>query len=94
MKNYMFWFCHIVARLDRIPRYGRLYKLSRDADGKWDFDNRICEWRYQRHGYWGLHILTNMGLFWAFQDELERWAVLKIPRSPGSPMRDPDVPLS
>ena len=65
------WFCRQVLRLDRIPRYGRLYPWSGPGGVKNRMDakdqglpmpRRTVHWRYRRRGYWGFHLLGRMGL--------------------------------
>jgi hypothetical protein len=60
--------CSLIARLDRIPRYGRLYPLRpRDPD------NLVgpARWTWQRRGHWGLNLLNRLGLLWQYIDEAE-----------------------
>lgn len=85
------WFCRQVMRLDRIPRYGRLYPL-RGPGGVMDrldardegrtIPKKAVEWRYQRRGHWGLNLLDRMGLLWPYIDATQ----------PCEPT-DPDVPI-
>lgn len=64
MNKWTMKFCKLIVKLDRIPRYGRLYTLN----------SAILkpEWRYQKHGLWGMNILDRLGLFWAFIDETDK----------------------
>lgn len=59
-------FCWTVWQLNRVPRFGRLYRVPRNAEGKLMFgrEHLIKEWKWQRHGHWGLNILKRMGLLW------------------------------
>lgn len=52
-------FCLAVLKLDRIPRYGRVY------DGR-------MRWQYQRMGLWGLDLLDWCGLLAPYLDSLEQ----------------------
>ena len=64
-------FCRVVMQLDRIPRYGRLYRMPRDPEtGKLyrSTSLMIKEWRWQRRGRWGMNLLDKMGLFWPYLD--------------------------
>lgn len=64
--------CRLIVRLDRIPRYGRLYRLLGDIDD--DGLRRIgpAQWTWQRWGRWGLNLLDRLGLLWQYIDEAER----------------------
>lgn len=57
-------FCWAICKLDRLPRYGRTYRLLPER--------KIgpAEWRYQKYGHWGMNILDNLGLFWPYLDYL------------------------
>lgn len=46
-------FCWTILRLEYIPRY----KFSGPA-----------EWKWQKHGHWGLNLLDNMNLLWKYID--------------------------
>src|SRR5262245_27704937 len=68
-------FCWLVSQLNRLPRYGRLYRMMPREFGP---DGRVMprtidkkpEWRYQSRGWWGLNILDNMGLLWPYLHHL------------------------
>ncbi len=56
-------FCWWVLQLDRIPRYGRYYRI--------DTKTRTigpAEWEFQRNGRWGMNILIDMKLFFRYID--------------------------
>lgn len=67
MKWHLKLFCKWVSKLDRIPRYGRIYKLSRTEDG-WELGPP--RWGWHRRGYWGLYLLDRRGLLWPYLDEM------------------------
>jgi len=57
--------CWSVCKLDRIPRYGRYYRI--------DIKTRKfskAQWKYYRRGRWGMNILDRLGLFWPYLDYL------------------------
>jgi hypothetical protein len=60
-------FCWLVLQLDRIPRYGRTYVYRKDEDGRRVFGP--AQWRFQRHGHWGMNILIDMHLFFRYVGE-------------------------
>lgn len=64
--------CRLIMRLDRIPRYGRLYEVR----PPWDDDDDVAlgpaQWTWQHHGRWGLNLLDRLGLLWQYIDEVER----------------------
>jgi len=85
------WLCHQVLRLDKIPRYGRLYpwagpggvKDCLDAKGEGrPTPKRAVEWRYRRHGYWGFHLLGRLGLLDDYIDATQTFTPT-----------DPDIPI-
>lgn len=91
MSPVKLWFCRQVMRLDRIPRYGRLYPWSGPGGVKDRLDARdegrpipkkAVDWRYMRHGRWGMYLLDKVGLFWPYLDATQ-------PCEPN----DPDVPV-
>jgi len=55
--------CWSISQLDRIPRYGRTYSVDRET-------RKISkpQWRYFRHGHWGMYMLDKLGLFWPYLD--------------------------
>lgn len=55
-------FCWIVLQLDRIPRYGRLYKW--DSKNSRTFKKPI--WKFMKNGRWGFHLLDKMNLLWPY----------------------------
>ena len=52
-------FCDVVIQLDRIPRYGRFYRIDPKTmtTGK-------AEWEYQKLGRWGTYLLDDLDLLW------------------------------
>lgn len=58
-----FWLCKQIERLDRIPRYGRLYTWSRDMPPEqWE-----KSWEWQKLGRWGSNFLDSIGwLMWYY----------------------------
>ena len=65
MRWYKKQFCKAVFQLDRIPRYGRIYRLNRDRpDGRWE--RPPATWCWQKNGRWGMHLLMDLGLFWPY----------------------------
>lgn len=67
MKWYTLLFCKVVVQLDRIPRYGRLYRKVRRPEG---WVSMPAEWTWQRRGRWGLNLLSRMGLLWPYIDTI------------------------
>lgn len=64
MNRWQVLLCRCVMQLDRIPRYGRLYRLrteTRTVDKK-------PHWEWQRRGRWGMNLLDRMGLLWKYID--------------------------
>jgi hypothetical protein len=76
MKRSTWWLCNMILYLDRIPRYGRLYRLEdipEDPDSMTrDWKKAAAIWTWQRHGHWGINLLDRMGLMWRWLDEAER----------------------
>lgn len=72
MNSAQFRLCRAVCHLDRIPRYGRLYRYDGDPSGLRVRSKWTKQWRYQRNGRWGMNLLIHWGLFWRFVDENER----------------------
>lgn len=78
MKPFWYRFCWVLMfTLDRIPRYGRLYSYQK-PDGidivtaiRRGAVVRVKEWRFQRRGLWGLHLVLSMGMMWDFIRETE-----------------------
>lgn len=64
--------CTWILRLDRIPRYGRLYEVKPPWDDDGNFTRGPAQWTWQRYGHWGLALLNRLGWTWQYVDEAER----------------------
>src|SRR6188474_1984131 len=65
--------CNWILKLDRIPRYGRLYTYERDpSDPSAPLKLGKVEWTYQKIGHWGFYFLDRIGWLWPYEDEAER----------------------
>lgn len=62
LSPFMCWVCFQIHRLDKIPRYGRLYPLKPPGSKP--------HWRYMKRGWWGLYLLDDLGLLWAYIDTM------------------------
>ena len=71
LSPFMCWICHKIHLLDLIPRYGRLYSFDKDAVTLERSIGRKPEWRYMKHGWWGMYLLQDLGLFWAYIDTMQ-----------------------
>lgn len=79
MGRVHYWVCRSILLLDRIPRYGRLYKVNMTvlrAGGDW-LKCLIPEWRYMKRGYWGMNLLNRFGWLDLFIMESEYRHALK-----------------
>lgn len=66
-------FCSTVARLDRIPRYGRFYPVKKPDGTRYrPLSSAPAQWRWQKRGRWGMNLLIKWKLFFDFLDEYER----------------------
>jgi hypothetical protein len=79
------WFlCNLILKLDRIPRYGRLYSYKRDpSDPSGPLKLGKAEWTWQKYGRWGFYILDRLGWLWPHIAEAERRE-----RAASGPLRD------
>lgn len=64
--------CWLILRLDRIPRYGRIYRY--DTDTK----ESSMHWRYQKRGLWGFNFLDNIEWLHEYVDETIDWNELPV----------------
>lgn len=80
MPSWKLWLCRLILKLDRIPRYGRLYIWKRERQG---WSQPI--WKYQKRGMWGFYLLDNIGWLHDYMDETIDWS--EVPnlrfRTPG-----------
>lgn len=85
MSPWKLRFCRLVLRLDRIPRYGRLYPwdgpggVRERIDARFEgrpVPKRVTNWRYMRHGRWGMNLLDHMGLLWPISTPRSRASLL------------------
>lgn len=61
--------CRFILKLDRIPRYGRGYTLTKDT--VYTPDGHIADnptWKYQKYGLWGFYFLDDIGWLHEFMD--------------------------
>lgn len=90
MKPFWYWFCMALCLLDRIPRYGRVYLLQcpygmRLSEAfEQDLVRRVKQWRWQRSGLWGFHLLVRLGMLWDFCLEREWRQIQEQTRRSGS----------
>jgi hypothetical protein len=56
--------CRLILLLDWFPRYGRLYQGIELSDGSYRL--KRLGWRWQRHGRWGINLLSRLDLLWAY----------------------------
>jgi len=71
MSWWLVAFCWAVMWLNRIPRYGRLWRWIGADDLDLDFNDKtkwVKHWRWQRRGWWGVNLLNSMGLMWRYFD--------------------------
>jgi hypothetical protein len=60
-------------KLDRIPRYGRHYVLKGTDPETLDLIVGPTVWSWHKYGYWGLNLLDDLGLMWAYIDTTSPW---------------------
>ena len=63
MNLCLYLFCRVVVQLNRIPRYGRYYRLRPEGL------EQTARWAWSQNGRWGWDLLDRMGLFWDYLDE-------------------------
>lgn len=61
--------CRSILLLDRIPRYGRVYRIRPLPE--------TMEWRYMKRGMWGFYLLDRLGWLDLLIAESEYRALLK-----------------
>lgn len=76
MNSFIYWCCSKLMWLNKLPRYGRLYRVTFTDD---EMITGPARWVWQRHGYWGMNLLGDY--FDVYFDEYER-------RNPG---KEPDA---
>jgi hypothetical protein len=69
MSPVHFHVCRLILKLDRIPRYGRVYRLRPLPEVK--------EWRYMKRGLWGFYLLDRFDWLDLFELESEYRQALK-----------------
>lgn len=76
MNPALYWFCTKAAYLNRIPRYGRSYRIQSrlitDAERSRPGPFGPARWSWRRHGYWGFSVLKLLGVGDRYWDEYDR----------------------
>jgi hypothetical protein len=79
MNGFLYWVCGKAMWLNRIPRYGRTYRVLVPDDSQPDGGPVLgpAEWGWHWRGYWGINLLQEFNLMWKYFDEYQR-------RNPGA----------
>jgi hypothetical protein len=81
MSPGLYWLCTKAAYLDRIPRYGRRYRLRSRVVTESEFVQRRAEpgfltdrptWSWHKRGNWGFTVLKVLGVKDRYWDEYDR----------------------
>ena len=75
MKPFWFWFCEVaVYSLDRVPGFCRYYtvpNLMLSAKRPPHRAEMEVHWEWRWHAYWGVRLLSRLGMLDHWADELE-----------------------
>jgi hypothetical protein len=67
-------FCRTVMYLNYIPKYGRYYTyLAEESKEAGELVLSKAHWTWQKRGLWGIYLLDDLGLMWAYLDTVSPW---------------------